>query len=87
MLYVYYLNMYFSWVITFVYESRECKSMYIYECVYAIAHVWRLGDNLGKSVISFHCVGPNDPTQIISLGGRHFVDICFCLFSDKALFY
>lgn len=50
--------------------------MYVYEHVYAVAHVWRSGDNLGESVLFFLCVGPN-PSRVVILGGRHFADIFF----------
>lgn len=37
----------------------------------SIEHMWRREESLWEPVPFFHCAGPQDQTQVISLGGRH----------------
>jgi hypothetical protein len=43
--------------------------MFVY--MHAIIYIWRLGDNLQESVLSFHYVGPRDGTQVIRMGSTY----------------
>lgn len=46
----------------------------------AIVRVWRSGNNLQESVLSFHQVGPGYWTQIVRLGSNHLWAISASLF-------
>ena len=39
--------------------------------MHATVHMWQSGDILRQLVLSFHCVGPRDWTQVLILSGWH----------------
>lgn len=49
-----------------------CVHTYIYPCgcAYAMMHIWKSGDNLCKTVLSYD-IGARDRTQFVRLSGKH----------------
>lgn len=58
--------------------------VYVHMCryTYDTEHVWTPGDNLRELTLSFHYVGPQNPTQVIGFG-----DKCLCLLSHPLGLY
>lgn len=61
--------MYIFLLLHFVYLLCVC----IYVCAFTVccAVLWRSKDNLQESFLSFHHMGPGDPTQVMKIGGKY----------------
>lgn len=55
----------YSWLFAFIYL------LFIYLNIYNV-HMWRSGNNLQESVLSFYHMHPKDQTQVINLGNSSF---------------